>query len=117
MDDATAQQLVAAIQVLAAAAAAPLPPGAGPPPPAPTHISPYEGDALNMSTGQEQVCSKMVVPHSPPSLQARLMICISSWWTFATMHKLAIGMLQGHPLHQRWPPHLQCDQRLWKNNC
>ena len=46
MDDATAQQLAAAIQVLAAAAPPPL--ATGPPPPAPTHISPYEGDALDL---------------------------------------------------------------------
>ena len=48
MDDATVQQLVAAIQVLAAATAAP--PTAGPPLLAPSHVSPYKGDALDLST-------------------------------------------------------------------
>ena len=45
--DANLLQLAAAIQVLAVAAAAP--PAAGPPPPVPTHVSPHEGDALNLS--------------------------------------------------------------------
>ena len=48
MNDATAQQLAAAIQVLAAAAAAA--PAASRPPPAPTHVSLYEGDALDLAT-------------------------------------------------------------------
>ena len=52
MDDATAKQLAAAIQALAATSAAPLatcplPPTMAPPP---THVSPYEGDALDLSS-------------------------------------------------------------------
>ena len=54
MNDATAQQLAQAIQALAtAAAAAPPPPAAPaaiPPPVIPDHISPYEGNALDLSS-------------------------------------------------------------------
>ena len=48
MNDATAQQLAAAIQALAAAAAAAPPPPVAPA--APNFISPYEGDALDLSS-------------------------------------------------------------------
>ena len=52
MDDATAQQLAAAIQVLAAAAAPPLAAGPLPPimAPPPTHVSPYEGNMVDLSS-------------------------------------------------------------------
>ena len=54
MNDATAQQLAQAIQALATAtAAAPPPPAAPaaiPPPVIPDHISPYEGNALDLSS-------------------------------------------------------------------
>ena len=48
MNDDTVQQLGAAIQMLAAEATAQL--ASGPAPPAPTHISPYEGDSLDLSS-------------------------------------------------------------------
>ena len=50
MDDTTLQQLAAAIQALAAAAAPPLATGPLPPTaaPLPTHVLPYEGNALNL---------------------------------------------------------------------
>ena len=48
MNDDTVQQLGAAIQMLAAEATAQL--AAGPAPPAPTYISPYEGDVLDLSS-------------------------------------------------------------------
>ena len=54
MNDATAQQLAQAIQALATAAAAapppPATPAAIPPPVIPDHISPYEGNALDLSS-------------------------------------------------------------------
>ena len=53
MNDATAQQLAQAIQALATAAAAAPPPPAAPaaiPPVIPDHISPYEGNALDLSS-------------------------------------------------------------------
>ena len=54
MNDATAQQLAQAIQALAMAATAELPPPAAPaaipPPIIPDHISPYEGNALDLSS-------------------------------------------------------------------
>ena len=51
MNDATAQQLAQAIQALAMAAAAPpAAPAAIPPPAIPDHISPYEGNALDLSS-------------------------------------------------------------------
>ena len=52
MNDAMAQQLVQAIQALATAATAPPAASAAiPPPPIPDHISPYEGNALDLSSG------------------------------------------------------------------
>ena len=48
MNDDTAQQLAAAIQALTAAATAQLVPS--PAPLAPTYVSPYEGDALDLSS-------------------------------------------------------------------
>ena len=51
MNDATAQQLAQAIQALAtAAAAAPPQPAAPAAIPPPDHISPYEGNALDLSS-------------------------------------------------------------------
>ena len=51
MNDATVQQLAQAIQALATAAAAPpAAPAAISPPPIPDHISPYEGNALDLSS-------------------------------------------------------------------
>ena len=51
MNDATAQQLAQAIQALATAATArPAAPAAIPPPAIPDHISPYEGNALDLSS-------------------------------------------------------------------
>ena len=51
MNDATAQQLAQAIQALATAAAAPpAAPAAIPPTHTPDHISPYEGNAINLSS-------------------------------------------------------------------
>ena len=51
MNDTTAQQLAQAIQALAMAAAAPpAAPTAIPPPPIPDHISPYKGNALDLSS-------------------------------------------------------------------
>ena len=51
MNDATAQQLAQAIQAPATAAAAPTAdPTAIPPLPIPDHISPYEGNALDLSS-------------------------------------------------------------------
>ena len=51
MNDATAQQLAQAIQALATATAAPPPaPAAIPPPAIPDHISPYEGNTLDLSS-------------------------------------------------------------------
>ena len=47
MNDATVQQLAAAIQVLAAAATAQM--ATSPAPLAPNYISPYKGDALDLS--------------------------------------------------------------------
>ena len=69
MNDATAQQLAQAIQALAMAAAAPpAVPAAIPPPPIPDHISPYKGNALDLSSrtgtslfqkGNEALASKL----------------------------------------------------------
>ena len=51
MNDATAQQLAQAIQALVTTAAAPpAVPTAIPPLPIPDHISPYEGNALDLSS-------------------------------------------------------------------
>ena len=51
MNDATAQQLAQAIRALVTAVAAPpTAPAAIPPPRIPDHISPYEGNALDLSS-------------------------------------------------------------------
>ena len=71
MNDATAQQLAQAIQALASAAAAPpATPAAIPPPAIPDRISPYKGNALDLSSrtgtslfqkGSEALASKFTL--------------------------------------------------------
>ena len=101
MDNNIVQQLAQAIQALAAAATAPLAALAAPPPPA--HISPYEGDALNLSshTGAGLFCDGCI------ALSSRFMGKVEDQHLFLqickAMPKLVIGVL---------PPMASCPS-LW----